>query len=217
MGVALAVDGTLYQSDVYAASHGTTNLVRSPRRHGKSFWGHKPVLLLLGIRLGLDGVNPIYYSTIKVSSIIFSAYMRYICVGFDADGLIIDALYVPAICWNRGWSSKFILLLRWVSSGQPLLSRPASRKAHRTLKTSTASQPFRRGWVQRTRHPTSRIYGPHRPTSPTTERWCRQPGLLTRTLTVPITIQPQPKWTLHLQRRTRWSRPNPKSIQHDEI
>ncbi|TFK64478.1 hypothetical protein BDN72DRAFT_901537 [Pluteus cervinus] len=65
LGVALAVDGTLYQSDVYAASHGTTNLVRSTRRHGKSFWGHKPVLLLLGIRLGLDGVNPIYYSTIK--------------------------------------------------------------------------------------------------------------------------------------------------------
>lgn len=80
LGVALAVDGTLYQSDVYAASHGTTNLVRSTRRHGKSFWGHKPVLLLLGIRLGLDGVNPIYYSTIKVYRFCIYAYTR--SIGF---------------------------------------------------------------------------------------------------------------------------------------
>ncbi|KAI4520320.1 hypothetical protein K525DRAFT_257674 [Schizophyllum commune Loenen D] len=28
-------------------------------------WGDQPVLVLLGIRLGLDGVNPIYYDTIK--------------------------------------------------------------------------------------------------------------------------------------------------------
>jgi hypothetical protein len=27
------------------------------------------VLLLLGIRLGLDGVNPVYYETIKVTSL----------------------------------------------------------------------------------------------------------------------------------------------------
>ena len=45
--------------------------VRSPRRRqvGKSTttWGDRPVLLLLGIRLGIDGVNPIYYETIRVN------------------------------------------------------------------------------------------------------------------------------------------------------
>ncbi|KAJ7245089.1 hypothetical protein C8J57DRAFT_1191054 [Mycena rebaudengoi] len=53
LGVSVATDGTLYQTEVYAASH-------TPR------WGDRPVLLLLGIRLGLDGVNPVYYETIKM-------------------------------------------------------------------------------------------------------------------------------------------------------
>ncbi|KAG6882739.1 hypothetical protein C0995_013906, partial [Termitomyces sp. Mi166 len=42
------------------------------RHHQKSLvgaaaagWGDRPVLLLIGVRLGLDGVNPIYYETIK--------------------------------------------------------------------------------------------------------------------------------------------------------
>jgi hypothetical protein len=29
-------------------------------------WGGRAVLVLVGIRLGLDGVNPVYYDTIKV-------------------------------------------------------------------------------------------------------------------------------------------------------
>ena len=29
-------------------------------------WGDRPVLHLLGIRLGIECVNPIYYDTIKV-------------------------------------------------------------------------------------------------------------------------------------------------------
>lgn len=63
IGVATAVDGMLYQTDVHAASHGDS-LGRSPRRHNKS-WGDRPVLVLVGVRLGIEGVNPIYYSTIK--------------------------------------------------------------------------------------------------------------------------------------------------------
>ncbi|KAJ7616137.1 hypothetical protein FB45DRAFT_935358 [Roridomyces roridus] len=59
LGVCVGVDGTLYQSDVYAASSS------SSRRGKQTRWGDRPVLLLLGIRLGLDGVNPVYYDTIK--------------------------------------------------------------------------------------------------------------------------------------------------------
>ncbi|KDQ51386.1 hypothetical protein JAAARDRAFT_199213 [Jaapia argillacea MUCL 33604] len=62
LGVAVAVDGVVYQTDVYAASHG---LGDSPRGRGHYTWGYRAVLVLVGIRLGLDGVNPIYYDSIK--------------------------------------------------------------------------------------------------------------------------------------------------------
>ncbi|KIK64038.1 hypothetical protein GYMLUDRAFT_57070 [Collybiopsis luxurians FD-317 M1] len=68
LGVAVATDGLLTQTDVYAASHGASS-ISYPRR-GKGLahtsWGDRPVLVLFGIRLGLDGVNPIYYDTIKM-------------------------------------------------------------------------------------------------------------------------------------------------------
>ncbi|EPQ61373.1 hypothetical protein GLOTRDRAFT_69761 [Gloeophyllum trabeum ATCC 11539] len=62
LGVAVAVDSVVYQTDVYAASHGQLG---SPRRSPRTSWGHRPVLVLVGIRLGLEGVNPIYYDAIK--------------------------------------------------------------------------------------------------------------------------------------------------------
>ena len=68
MAVAVASDSTLYQTHVFAASHGDMN-VRLHKRHtgnATNTWGDRPVLLLLGIRLGIEGVNPIYYDTIKV-------------------------------------------------------------------------------------------------------------------------------------------------------
>ena len=67
--MSVAIDSTLYQTNVFAASHGDMN-VRSRRRHAdnsSTTWGDRPVLLLLGIRLGIEGVNPIYYDTIKVN------------------------------------------------------------------------------------------------------------------------------------------------------
>ncbi|KJA22323.1 hypothetical protein HYPSUDRAFT_41184 [Hypholoma sublateritium FD-334 SS-4] len=64
LSVALATDGTLYQSQIFAASHGDAS--RAPRRQQTTTWGERPVLLLLGIRLGIEGVNPIYYETIKM-------------------------------------------------------------------------------------------------------------------------------------------------------
>ncbi|KIL63399.1 hypothetical protein M378DRAFT_179245 [Amanita muscaria Koide BX008] len=65
LGVAVATDSALYQSDVYTASHGGPAHARSPRKIVKTTWGDRPVLLLLGVRLGIDRVNPIYYDTIK--------------------------------------------------------------------------------------------------------------------------------------------------------
>ncbi|KAI0917727.1 hypothetical protein AcV5_003899 [Taiwanofungus camphoratus] len=62
LGVSVASDGVVYQSDVYAASNSS---IGSPRKHGRSTWGDRAVLVLVGIRLGLNGVNPIYYNTIK--------------------------------------------------------------------------------------------------------------------------------------------------------
>ncbi|KAJ4469197.1 peptidase family C54-domain-containing protein [Lentinula aciculospora] len=68
LGVAVATDGLLTQTDVYAASHGSASSSYPRRGKGASHtsWGDRPVLVLFGIRLGLDGVNPIYYDTIKM-------------------------------------------------------------------------------------------------------------------------------------------------------
>ncbi|KAJ6522191.1 hypothetical protein DFH09DRAFT_1251014 [Mycena vulgaris] len=80
LGVSVATDGTLYQTEVFAASHSPAaraalqaHAARSPTKHAhahvpkpEATWGDRPVLLLLGIRLGLDGVNPVYHETIKL-------------------------------------------------------------------------------------------------------------------------------------------------------
>ncbi|KAI9461081.1 cysteine protease required for autophagy [Russula earlei] len=62
LGISVAVDSQIFQTDVYSASHPPTG---SPRPHKGSRWGGRAVVVLIGIRLGLDGVNPIYYDTIK--------------------------------------------------------------------------------------------------------------------------------------------------------
>ncbi|KDQ17504.1 hypothetical protein BOTBODRAFT_53103 [Botryobasidium botryosum FD-172 SS1] len=94
LSVAIASDGVLFESDVYTASHmnnspptnGRTQpgLPMSPSvgsaagsyksRAGSSRrslggrsrrWGDRAVLVLIGVRLGIDGVNPVYYESIK--------------------------------------------------------------------------------------------------------------------------------------------------------
>lgn len=49
------IDGTVYESEVVEAStvEGTS-------------W-KRPVLVLVNVRLGLEGVNPVYHDSIKVS------------------------------------------------------------------------------------------------------------------------------------------------------
>lgn len=83
LAVSVAMDGVVYQSEVYAASHspvsgthsGTTSQSHSvsgstkTRHSAKKVsipWGDRAVLVLIGIRLGIDGVNPIYYDSVKV-------------------------------------------------------------------------------------------------------------------------------------------------------
>ncbi|KAI0042006.1 hypothetical protein FA95DRAFT_1564791 [Auriscalpium vulgare] len=63
VGVAVAVDSQIFQTDVYLASHAPSE---SPKRgRSSTTWGGRAVIVLIGVRLGLDGVNPIYYDTIK--------------------------------------------------------------------------------------------------------------------------------------------------------
>jgi cysteine protease ATG4 len=69
----------IYKSDIYSASSLSSRgwfdddesgsgvgSKRSSSERGR-VWGDKAVLVLVGLRLGLDGVNPIYYDSIKVS------------------------------------------------------------------------------------------------------------------------------------------------------
>jgi Peptidase family C54 len=68
LGVSVATDGCIYQSEVFTASTPTptTDRKAGATKGGKGSWGGRAVLVLVGIRLGLDGVNPVYYDTIKV-------------------------------------------------------------------------------------------------------------------------------------------------------
>ncbi|KAJ7718815.1 hypothetical protein B0H16DRAFT_1608276, partial [Mycena metata] len=48
-----------------AYSHGSRRKEKDGKEETKR-WGDRPVLLLLGIKLGIEGVNPVYYETIKL-------------------------------------------------------------------------------------------------------------------------------------------------------
>ncbi|KAG9024241.1 Cysteine protease atg4 [Tulasnella sp. JGI-2019a] len=61
LAISLASDAVVFESDVYAASH----LNEPSDAEGSSKWGGRAVLVLIGIRLGIDGVNPVYYDSIK--------------------------------------------------------------------------------------------------------------------------------------------------------
>ena len=72
LAVATAADSIVYKSDVFSASHlpskgWTDSSVKTENRDRGTHWGSKSVLVLIGIRLGLDGVNPIYHDSVKAS------------------------------------------------------------------------------------------------------------------------------------------------------
>lgn len=65
LAVATAVDGVVYDSDVYEASRRPAG-DWGDETGASSGWGSNAVLVLAGIRLGVDGVNPVYHECIKV-------------------------------------------------------------------------------------------------------------------------------------------------------
>nr|GAT54503.1 predicted protein [Mycena chlorophos] len=77
VGVALGGDGgTVWSGDVMKASWvpgaggsggalGDSASLRGGATGSGKSWGGRPVLVLVGVRLGLEGVNPVYYETIK--------------------------------------------------------------------------------------------------------------------------------------------------------
>lgn len=129
LGVSVAADSVIYQSDVYAASH---NPIGSPKRHTRKSWGNRGVLVLIGIRLGIGGVNPVYYEAIKASPSQRAlhrvrCYMVTLMLTFPR---LSGNLHLASVCWNRGWSPILLVLLRRFSGRQPLLSRSSSRPTH---------------------------------------------------------------------------------------
>ncbi|KAH7104204.1 peptidase family C54-domain-containing protein [Auriculariales sp. MPI-PUGE-AT-0066] len=70
LSVSIAVDGQLFESDVYAASNFPQKAADGPRKSGfkrpaTAKWGDRAVLVLVAQRLGIEGVNPIYYENLK--------------------------------------------------------------------------------------------------------------------------------------------------------
>ena len=122
LGVAVAVDGVLYESDVYGASR---SAMYSTRRHGPSRmeWGDRAVLVLIGIRLGIEGVNPLYYNTIKVCT----WFMELRITHSNATCCTADAVYLSPICRHRRRSALLFILLRRLAGRQPLLLGSSSR------------------------------------------------------------------------------------------
>lgn len=154
LAVATATDSMVYKSDVYAASGlpsrdwfdedataATPTSKRSSSERGRT-WGDKAVLVLIGLRLGLDGVNPIYYDSIKVS---------YQNLPQREGGILADPtgpFYLPPICGYRRRSSFVIILLCRLSGKLALLPRPTSystglpaRNASCTVEQSSATSP----------------------------------------------------------------------------
>ncbi|KAL7413724.1 peptidase family C54-domain-containing protein [Mrakia frigida] len=66
LSVALAADAVIFRSDVYAASQPPSDASEGRKsKPSTKRWGGRAVLVLVGVRLGLDGVNPIYYESVK--------------------------------------------------------------------------------------------------------------------------------------------------------
>ena len=75
VAVSVASDSVIVKSDVFAASEPASPLPAAGGSLGKksagsatsksATWGSRPVIVLVGIRLGLDGVNPIYHDSVR--------------------------------------------------------------------------------------------------------------------------------------------------------
>ena len=106
LGVFYAGDlGTVYESEVIAASHGD---IGSPRKHSRKIWGDRAVLILIGQKLGPNSVNEIYYTAVKVRN---GAVL--ICI--NADNLTGISQVAPICRHSRRAPVIFVLLRRFTS------------------------------------------------------------------------------------------------------
>ncbi|KZO92117.1 hypothetical protein CALVIDRAFT_557798 [Calocera viscosa TUFC12733] len=78
LGVVVPPDQIIHETAVFAASHTPTlptsgsatstsrdRDAREKANRQKEEWGDRAVLILIGLRLGIDGVNPVYYDSVK--------------------------------------------------------------------------------------------------------------------------------------------------------
>ena len=127
LGISVAIDGQIFQTDVYLALHPPT---QSPCTRKLSRWGDRVVVVLIGIRLGTDGVNPIYYDVIPF--IFCSRAFDLTSNGYEG------AAYTPTISWHSRRGSFVIILLRWFTGKQSLLLGPSSYTRDCPLTTAHA-------------------------------------------------------------------------------
>ena len=135
LGISVAVDSQIFQTDVYSASHPPT---QSPRPRKLSRWGGRAVVVLIGIRLGIDGVNPIYYETIKVCD---SLQLLFTCVRLTSMNMK-GAVHTPTISWDSGRASFVVILLRWFSGRQSFLLGPSSHTRDYPIATAHADADY---------------------------------------------------------------------------
>jgi len=91
LGVHIASDKQIFRSGVFAASHGI-----SERNVTFSAWGNRPVLVMICVRLGLSGVNPLYYETVKVNLHTSPSGIIYLSLTLKRS----DAVYIPTVGWH---------------------------------------------------------------------------------------------------------------------
>jgi hypothetical protein len=104
LGILVAVDGQIFQTDVYSASHSLTQ----PRLRKLSRWGDRAVVLI-GIRLGIAGVNLIYYETIRC--VIHSTFFHTRSIDVNE-----GAVHIPTVSWDSGRPFDIFIILCWVDN-----------------------------------------------------------------------------------------------------
>ncbi|KAJ7082286.1 hypothetical protein B0H15DRAFT_952668 [Mycena belliarum] len=132
LDVSVATDGSLYQNEFFAALHSPAARAALHSSHGQprssqghmhakpetKAWGDHPVLLLLGIRLGRDGMNPVYHETLKTAEgedvpTIFASPSR------EGDRFEVmvwkrfapKPMAAPSRLWERVWSNLLRVLI----------------------------------------------------------------------------------------------------------
>lgn len=65
LSVSVSSNNEVFATDIYAASNQNVEPADTLKTSRRSKWGGRPVLLLICVRLGIDGVNPVYHDGLK--------------------------------------------------------------------------------------------------------------------------------------------------------